>query len=1589
MSRHFKIKKSISLVVAFAILLSMFCGAVPVWSASQEGIYQLTDLNRDGTFEGIPDEHGMIGGWFVPPWTNNIATLMQADEEHDSAYMKLESYDGKNGDLLYGWIPVDYTKRYRIKFDAKIIQGVLTLYLYEIAEWKRPNPNGTPADPEPPVVRQDFPADESSNEWKEYEFIYKPNKLEFNGGVKKLADHIDIYFSDWSDGDLIAYIDNVTIEEFSTAPVITLNQPDESEVLNDTTFTVSGKVSDPDDNLVSVKVNGSDVVIDDEGNFSIQVTLVPGDNTITVTATDEDELVTEKVIKVKLIIENAPEIIIDQNDKNEIKNQKTFTVSGKVTDKDNNLTKVEIKVNDEVVEENITLDSEGKFEKTVNVKLGDNVITITAKDSDNNETVKSILVVSIPEKTDQPYDVGIYYFSNWNPLLSPHMIVNTKNTYGRDNDWFGGVKDNLLSPGPWGHGPHPDREPLIGWYDDRQQEVLDTHILQAASRGIDHFCFYYYFDWDGSKPRGGQNVELWKTSPYRYLMDYYLCFVADGGYGEKEWRENIVPKLIEFMKEPYYKKVKSDDPEMDGRPILGFFGDMLNRLGGTEEKSRENLQYLRDKCIEEGLKNPLLLVDGYRTLSTYIRQGYDGFQPLNLAGIGLDDNKGIPEDYSTSYPVAWREFVRTNFEGPNSSYEYYLFIPGGLNSFDRRPWRGVAQNDPGSYQYADPTPSKFKAQLDNVIEYLEEHPSSMNMATFYAWNEWGEGGNIEPNTLFGYGYLDIMQETFGLDNTTYKLMAADRGLPDIAPDVRVSVEPQDRAASEGKDVVLKVRVKNYLDESVAGTLTLNQPEKNAEGIDQDEWEVSQSSMDFELEAGEARDYEFIVTVGEGENWTRHNFIVTASYGGQSQDISTFIVKVPPFYGHVEKDDSKSYNEYKFDLNVIIRNYTYDPKTVDYTLELPEGWTADRLTDSVELAGYSGTGVHYGRTVTDKVVISYPEDTEPGRYQIKLTTTDGEFTKTDAFEVTVSELFNLLYNGSMELDEDNNGMPDVWSPGAGGGNITVMEGTVEEPAPKGRKYVKVTNEGLTGKYDVGYIQEGTKAGVHWLEINPNKTYELSFWAKVEQGKMYAIDAECQYDYTWLGWNSMMEISAEENGNEWKHYSFTFKPNPKAGRISVRFYTDWESEEVTIFYLDGVMLREVEPVTPPVTPPETPPVTQPDKPESVTREGNVNKIDNEVKDGKAAVDLSDAKPEDIFEGAEEDENGIQVVKYVFMNTEDANEYSLKLPAEALNDSAAGKMIVIETGLGEIALPSNMLSGIDTAAADDFEITLKKVDASELSDEVKAIVGDRPVISISVSIGGQNVDWSNDSAYVLVSLQYEPTDDELNGPGGILAYYIDNDGNIIPITLSMYNAEEGKVKFMTNHFSRFAVGYASRTFDDLGKTEWARKEIEALAARGVIDGIGNNLYAPLAFATRGEFVKLLVKAFGLEAEFDENFTDVTENDFFYNEAGIAKALGLIKGYGDGRFGPNDKITREDMVVILSRLLDMKGKDFEKADLSELDKFADKSEIASYSKEVLASFVKNEIIKGYGDFVNPKGNTNRAEMAVILYRILAHYVK
>ncbi|NLM43432.1 MAG: S-layer homology domain-containing protein [Clostridiales bacterium] len=178
--------------------------------------------------------------------------------------------------------------------------------------------------------------------------------------------------------------------------------------------------------------------------------------------------------------------------------------------------------------------------------------------------------------------------------------------------------------------------------------------------------------------------------------------------------------------------------------------------------------------------------------------------------------------------------------------------------------------------------------------------------------------------------------------------------------------------------------------------------------------------------------------------------------------------------------------------------------------------------------------------------------------------------------------------------------------------------------------------------------------------------------------------------------------------------------------------------------------------------------------------------------------------------------------------------------------------------------------------------------------------------------------------------------------------------------------------------------KTFSDIDNFPWAKEAIEEVATKGILQEATEDTFAPEINTTRGEFVGALIRALGLTAQSDDNFIDVSADYPYYEDIKTAKALGIAKGVGDNRLEPNAFITRQDMMVLIEGALRISGKlGDKKADLTYLDQFGDKDQISDYAREAVALMVELGFIKGDGININPKGNTTRAEAAVVLYRI------
>ncbi|MEK4324674.1 S-layer homology domain-containing protein [Paenibacillus sp. FSL R7-0312] len=331
---------------------------------------------------------------------------------------------------------------------------------------------------------------------------------------------------------------------------------------------------------------------------------------------------------------------------------------------------------------------------------------------------------------------------------------------------------------------------------------------------------------------------------------------------------------------------------------------------------------------------------------------------------------------------------------------------------------------------------------------------------------------------------------------------------------------------------------------------------------------------------------------------------------------------------------------------------------------------------------------------------------------------------------------------------------------------------------------------------------------------------------------------------------------------------------------------------------------------------------------------------------------------------------------------NSYSVGLPAAALTSGTKDDKLTISTEIGQVVISGNMLTGVAESSGKEVALEIGKGDKLGLPAEVKAALGDRPFIQLSLKVDGKETAWSNPGAPVTVSVPYKPTVDELKKPEMIGVWYIDGSGNVMTVPSGRYASKTGRVTFTTTHFGDFGVAYVSRTFTDLGKAAWARNAVEVLASKDILKTEGGEFH-PSTEITRADFLYSLVRALGLTAKGNGNFSDVQENAYYYNEIAIAKALGITNGLDNGRFGSALKITRQDMMVLTERALKLEKKLNNPGAAEDLEKFSDKSKVASYAVNSVAAMVKEGLIEGSGNKVNPAGNTTKAEAAVFLYRL------
>jgi hypothetical protein len=365
---------------------------------------------------------------------------------------------------------------------------------------------------------------------------------------------------------------------------------------------------------------------------------------------------------------------------------------------------------------------------------------------------------------ESPYVVGAFYFGSFSPSAKT-IIAATERFYGRKDDWWGGVKDFYgEEPGipanrrGW-TGDWRNLKPAIGYYNQQSTTTLEQHIRQASDAGLAFFSFYWYW----SKSKQGEilpealNSYLHATNvnALRFNLSLYAHPWDDDLAIDATNSQDIAKRLVTYFGHPQYLRLP------DGRPVFAI-GDDRNIRTVSGDKCGDA------QCVASALDTFLSLL---RRLSLEAL-GVTPFVQIQAEAPGWNLSKEIDgvsclaPSFKIESHTPYPEFGPSIFE--SMTHTGKPVSPCMLENFDERPRQDILIPDRAAIHYLiGKTPTLFRRNLlaaksFSDSAYLDgKHPAT-RIIYLYAWNEWHEGGILEPNINSNALDLNVVTDVFQL-----------------------------------------------------------------------------------------------------------------------------------------------------------------------------------------------------------------------------------------------------------------------------------------------------------------------------------------------------------------------------------------------------------------------------------------------------------------------------------------------------------------------------------------------------------------------------------------------------------------------------------------------------------------------------------------------------------------------------------------------------------------------------------------------------------------------------------------------------------
>ena len=360
-----------------------------------------------------------------------------------------------------------------------------------------------------------------------------------------------------------------------------------------------------------------------------------------------------------------------------------------------------------------------------------------------------------------------------------------------DKVWGPGFTEwtNVAKAKPLFRGHYQPRIPAdLGFYDLRLPETRERQAEMAREAGIEGFCYWHYWMGNGKRLLNRPFDEVLASGK----PDFPFCLAwANHDWTTKTWKNNggttMISKQLYPGDEDYINHFNTVLPAfkdhryitVDGKPLFCIFdpygfADIERFMELWQKMAKENglkgvyfvamcnstttMVRNADGTIRRVLPN---LESSAEVYKSFLDMGFDAVNSLGKSRAEML--------YSGKYKRLIRFVLQQRFSFmPTLKYDFskitkYFFSPEDswenvyptiLSQWDRSPRTGKSEG-----VYVNSTPENFQKHIEKALDVIKDKSPEHKILFLRSWNEWGEGNYVEPDELYGHGFLDAIHET--------------------------------------------------------------------------------------------------------------------------------------------------------------------------------------------------------------------------------------------------------------------------------------------------------------------------------------------------------------------------------------------------------------------------------------------------------------------------------------------------------------------------------------------------------------------------------------------------------------------------------------------------------------------------------------------------------------------------------------------------------------------------------------------------------------------------------------------------------------